>query len=71
MLHILLVLSLMLFAVVFDRELFIRNIPSYSFLCIPNLPQFISLYKAMQCLSVIYLSRPWNHANRQVMTVCV
>lgn len=61
----------MLLAVIFDRELFIRNILSYSFLCIPNLLQVISLYKAMQCFSVIYLSRPWNHANRQAMTVCV
>lgn len=63
--------SLVLLAVIFDRELFVRNIPSYGFLCIPNLLQVISLYKAMWRFSLIYLSRPWNHASRQVMTVCV
>lgn len=35
----------------------------------PHLFQVISLYKVMWFFFLIYLSRPWNHANRQVMTV--
>lgn len=50
---------------------FVRNIPSYSFLCIPILLQDTRLHKTMWYFSLIYLSGPWDLANHQVVTVCI